>query len=59
MCMAIQREEQNRLQEAESLEVKAIREIDGELSAYNGDGAKYDIKHVDGGSGGMGVFNPI
>jgi len=59
MCMAIQREDQNRIREAEAFEGKALREIEGELSAHLGDGVKFDIKHVDGGSGGMEVFNPI
>ena len=38
MCMAIKAEEEGRAQEAEIFESKAVRELEGELSAYMGDG---------------------
>lgn len=43
MCMAIQREEQNRHGEARELESKAQRELDGELAAYLGPGVQISL----------------
>lgn len=39
MCMAVQREGQERFDEATHLEAKAVRELRGELAAYNGPAA--------------------
>ena len=44
MAMAIQREEQNRLDESVKFEAKARAELDGELSSYLGDGAETKLK---------------
>ena len=59
MCMAIQRELQNRWQEAAVLEAKAEKELDGELSSYIGDGPVISVRVEDHQTYGAGVFNPI
>ena len=43
MCMAIKAEEDGRAQDAEILEGKAIRELEGELSAFMGAGVGAQI----------------
>jgi len=59
MTMAIQREEQERFKESQALEVKAQRELDGELAAFLGSGNAMSIKHEDNDTSGAGVFSPI
>jgi hypothetical protein len=44
MVLAIMREESNRLEESAVYEAKARAEIDGELSAYLGDGMQSELK---------------
>lgn len=44
MVMAIMREESNRLEESAIFEAKARAELDGELSAYLGDGMRTELK---------------
>jgi hypothetical protein len=59
MAMAIQREEQNMLQEAAVYEAKANREIEGEFQAHTGEGPVVNIRHAGKLVSGANVFNPI
>ena len=59
MAMAIEREMQNRFEQASHLEQKAINELEGELSSYIGDGMRISIKHVGRDEGGAAVFNTV
>jgi len=59
MVMSIRREDQNRLDEAEYFERKALREIEGELAAHTGDGSTVEIRHAGSDVAGANVFNVI
>lgn len=59
MATAIFREEQNRFDEAEILERKAVRELEGERSSYDGDGQFVSVKALDSETWSGSVWNPI